>query len=95
MQQLVTKEQENFNKQLLATKVLNKSFFKIQNKVLLVSCCFPRRRLNRIRNTKNKSALLLTDPLPRSTEVGVDARFARTHTYTNMCFHGDQCPNKH
>lgn len=31
---------ENFKNQLLATKVLNKSFFKIQNKTVLVSCCF-------------------------------------------------------
>lgn len=42
---LVTKEHEHFNK-VLATKVLNKSFFKIQNQTVLVSCYFPRRRWN-------------------------------------------------
>lgn len=84
MQQLVTKEHENFNKQLLATKVLNKSFFKIQNIILLVSCCFPRRRLRRIQNTKTQVHCCWLPPTEKYRSRHWCALHKHTYTHTYM-----------
>lgn len=51
-----TRKKKHFKEQLLATKVLNKSFFKLQNKTVLVSCCFPAAGKSEY-ETQNTSAL--------------------------------------